>query len=82
MLCSDGLTEMVEDKKIEEILSLAPISQAAEMLVSKALSRGGNDNITCVVVECTSMMYKGKFFRACARLNKLLSIFCRCTKKE
>ena len=51
LLCSDGLTEMVEDEKIEEILTNAPIEQAAEMLVSEALAGGGIDNVTCIVLE-------------------------------
>ena len=51
LLCSDGLTDMVEDSRIEEILSNAPISQAAQTLVNEALNGGGKDNITCIVLE-------------------------------
>lgn len=51
VLCSDGLTGHVEDK---EILAIAgrrtPESGCAE-LIDLALSRGGKDNVTVVVVQ-------------------------------
>jgi len=52
MLCSDGLWEMVRDPDIASILaSSAPhASQISTMLVQAALSRGGADNISVVVV--------------------------------
>jgi len=52
MLCSDGLWEMVRDADITGILaSSAPhASQISTMLVQAALSRGGADNISVVVV--------------------------------
>jgi len=52
MLCSDGLWEMVRDPDIASILaSSAPhASQISTMLVQAALSRGGADNISVVVI--------------------------------
>jgi len=50
LLCSDGLTEMVDDKTIAAILAGAPGShQACEVLVDRALDNGGRDNITVIV---------------------------------
>jgi protein phosphatase len=50
MLCSDGLTSMVDDGEVADILrrTSAP-AQAAEALVARALERGGRDNVTVLV---------------------------------
>ena len=52
LLCSDGLTDMLLDEEIARILSEGnrPEKQA-EALVRAALSGGGRDNITVVVVQ-------------------------------
>jgi len=50
LLCSDGLTEMVNDKTIAEVLSQTTSSgNACQTLVDLALAAGGVDNITVVV---------------------------------
>jgi protein phosphatase len=50
LLCSDGLTDMVDDETIAQIASTASTAKdACEDLVSKALDGGGRDNITVVV---------------------------------
>jgi len=51
LLCTDGLTEMVDDAEIAEILSASAPTEAAEKLIAAANSRGGVDNITVVVVR-------------------------------
>jgi serine/threonine protein phosphatase PrpC len=53
LLCSDGLTDMVPEGRIAEILadsSGAP-EEPARNLVSAALEAGGADNVTVVVVD-------------------------------
>lgn len=55
MLCSDGLTKMLEDSAIASVLSRANGNprRACHDLVDQALSRGGEDNVTVIVVACT-----------------------------
>jgi protein phosphatase len=52
LLCSDGLTEMVDDSTIGQILARHPEPQAAcRALVDQALKRGGRDNVTVVIAR-------------------------------
>lgn len=52
MLCSDGLTNMVEDAEIKRIiLGQRDIVEETEMLVRTANENGGKDNITVVLIE-------------------------------
>lgn len=52
LLCSDGLTNMVEDEEIRRIvLGQRDIVEKAEKLVETANQNGGKDNITVVLVE-------------------------------
>ncbi len=50
LLASDGLTGMVRDEVIAEVLRMgAPLGEAAEMLIDLANASGGQDNITAVL---------------------------------
>ena len=52
ILCSDGLSSMVPDSEIESLaVSSATPKQAADNLVAAALTAGGADNVTVVVVD-------------------------------
>lgn len=51
MICSDGLTDMVTDSEIREILSHGTVEQKAQQLVAAALMNGGKDNITVIVLK-------------------------------
>lgn len=52
VLCSDGLSSMVPDSEIEALaVSSATPQQAADNLVAAALTAGGADNVTVVVVD-------------------------------
>jgi PPM family protein phosphatase len=51
LLCSDGLTDLVEDSEIRAAYKKYPIEPASQYLVDLANSRGGHDNITLVVIE-------------------------------
>src|SRR5690606_3725935 len=51
LVCSDGLSSMVGDDRIGEVLGTDSIDLAAVELVRLALDAGGTDNITCVIGE-------------------------------
>ena len=52
LLCSDGLTNMVEDKNLEKILvSLSDSRKAAEKMIEQANEKGGLDNIAVIVAK-------------------------------
>lgn len=52
LLCSDGLTDMVEDMVIEEILSRpADLPVKAMRLIEAAKAAGGFDNVTVVMTQ-------------------------------
>jgi len=55
LLCSDGLTEMVDDAEIGKILAGSPPQEAAQKLVAAANEQGGVDNITVVVAWVTEI---------------------------
>lgn len=52
LLCSDGLTKMLEDAAIASVLSCANGDpyRACHDLIEQALKRGGEDNVTVIVV--------------------------------
>ena len=52
ILCSDGLSSMISDAELESVaVSSATPQQAADNLVAAALTAGGADNVTVVVVD-------------------------------
>lgn len=51
VLCSDGLTTLVNDAELGMIASELPPAEACRLLVNLANLRGGSDNITVIVVR-------------------------------
>jgi serine/threonine protein phosphatase PrpC len=52
LLCSDGLTNMVEDEEIERILSMPdPLEELGKELMEEGKRNGGRDNISVILVE-------------------------------
>ena len=54
LLCSDGLTNMLDDNQIAKVLTEeVPLDERLEKLIFKANNRGGNDNISiaCLIKE-------------------------------
>ena len=52
MLCSDGLSTMVQDEDIESLMARTRDPQrCASQLVNAAIAAGGHDNVTVIVVD-------------------------------
>ena len=54
LLCSDGLSDMIDDKKIFSALvkSHQDLKRASETLVKLAKDNGGHDNVSVILVAC------------------------------
>ncbi len=51
LICSDGLTGMVDDAAIQDIMAEHNLHHAADRLIEAALTAGGRDNITVILVR-------------------------------
>jgi serine/threonine protein phosphatase PrpC len=51
VLCSDGLSDLVDDKEILAIVGSEPAAQAVSTLIDLANARGGHDNVTVVLLR-------------------------------
>jgi serine/threonine protein phosphatase PrpC len=56
LLCSDGLSGLVADSDLAELLAGADLPAIPEKLIALANERGGDDNITAVVAELRSVV--------------------------
>jgi serine/threonine protein phosphatase PrpC len=55
LLCSDGITRIIEDEEIGRILAGSDPAAAVRELIDLALDRGAPDNATAVVVRCEAV---------------------------
>jgi len=51
VVCCDGLSNLVEDAEILRVVAQSPLGEAPERLVELANERGGDDNVTAVVIH-------------------------------
>lgn len=59
LMCSDGLSDMIEDATIAKILQNGPsLEQMAQQLVSLANTNGGRDNITVLLTQAMGAVEK------------------------
>lgn len=72
LLCSDGLTDMVEDRQMEEILNKhAGLQDTADALIKMALANGGRDNVTVMLLRVINTEADRKNFFAGNRGKKI-----------
>lgn len=51
LICSDGLTNMVSDEEILEVLNTTTFENSVDVLMDRALKAGGVDNITIIIID-------------------------------
>jgi protein phosphatase len=51
LLCSDGLSDALDDERIADLLGIAGREECAERLVAAALAAGARDNVSVVVAD-------------------------------
>ena len=51
LLCSDGLTDMLNEEEIHAFMAKGSVEESTRNLLEKALERGGKDNITIILCE-------------------------------
>ena len=51
LLCSDGLSGLVTDQRIAQIMSENPPDKAVRACVEQALQNGGHDNVTVLILH-------------------------------
>lgn len=75
LLCSDGLTGMMDDEDVYRYLVDMPLSSVAQELVDLSNARGGYDNVTVMVVNIGERRVpeEGPSRSGMARLSDLLA---------
>jgi len=66
LLCSDGLTDLVQDDEIRGVIQTKSLEDAPQVLIDMANQRGGHDNVTLVLMQ----MPPAEAQRAVADLKK------------
>ena len=51
LLCSDGLSDMLREQELLEILSGSDLEKVADELLERSLSNGGRDNISFILID-------------------------------
>ena len=55
LICSDGITDMVDDEEIEKILKQKiSENEKVNLLIEKAMNNGGKDNATAIILRIDS----------------------------
>jgi protein phosphatase len=60
LLCSDGLSSEIDDEEIQAVLADGSADAVVRALVAHALTAGGHDNVTVLVVDVTAVEEDGR----------------------
>lgn len=64
LLCSDGMTDMLSDGEIADILTREiSVQEAVEILLERTLMKGGRDNVTIILCEVQEGGRKNRLFQ-------------------
>jgi PPM family protein phosphatase len=78
LLCSDGLTDLVEDEEIRATFREYSLEEAGQKLVDTANERGGHDNITLIAVQIPPVLEKTGVLKAPAPLLSARALLTGC----
>ena len=73
MICSDGVSGMLEDKTIEKILKENKVADASKKLIEEANKAGGKDNSTAVVFGIENIPVTFPSWFSFERLAKIIT---------
>ncbi|MDO4921963.1 MAG: Stp1/IreP family PP2C-type Ser/Thr phosphatase [Phascolarctobacterium sp.] len=59
LLCSDGLSDMLRDREIADIIGTEDLQQAADKLLEQSLDNGGRDNVSLILIDLTAQGEEG-----------------------
>lgn len=59
LLCSDGLSDMLRDREIADIIGTEDLQQAADRLLEQSLDNGGRDNVSLILLDLTAQGEEG-----------------------
>ena len=51
LLCSDGLSDMLREQEILDIMGGKDLEQVADALLERSLSNGGRDNVSFIIID-------------------------------
>jgi len=51
LMCSDGLSNMIEDDRLFDVINANNVEDSVKILIDEAKKNGGYDNITAIVIE-------------------------------
>ena len=51
LLCSDGLSDMLREQEILDIMGGADLEKVADELLERSLSNGGRDNVSFIIID-------------------------------
>lgn len=57
LLCSDGLTDLVNDQEILDLINENPAEEVVDKMIALANKRGGHDNITTVIIRVPDSVF-------------------------
>ncbi len=69
LICSDGLSNVVDDRGIAEAMASDNLRGAARVLVGRALEAGAPDNVTAVLVRVTAVPPKTRLEEGARRVS-------------
>jgi protein phosphatase len=70
LLCSDGLTDPLDDPRIAELIRTTDPSDLAETLVHEALVGGGEDNITVITIRVVELDDTGESTKLALKVGR------------